>query len=867
MFNIPLKLNKKFILLFLIGFPFFGISQQVSELPNGVKGYWSQKTLPKGFLKNWEAQWIWLPKDMQKDVMLARRSFVLSEKPKSSKLRITASSKYELFVNGIYVCQGPARSASHHQSFDILEVAPLLRTGKNVIAVKVHYQKGTISYHLEGRAGLLIQLDVENKKPPIITDNNWKVSPDPSWDDNSPAISRFQLVVNDHVDLRNKVQGFETIGFDDSDWAQAQPLLRNSGWPSPKANEKARPLTTPWTSLVHRDIPYLKETTTKAVNLIEAKQVSISAIKNASIELTGTIQKDINKSFKKWLKNKEGFQIPSSEPEKAWFLFFDFGKVLNGMPRLEVQGTQNAEMSILCAPFIVGSKFTHHIVASNFEDKLILSGNTDVWQSMYFKPTRYMAVVIKENPVDIHELEVHQLEYPFELRGSISAPDAPWIEDLWFASAKTINTCTTDAFTDNYRERRQYAQTGYYAALGNYFTFGDTALQRRYLIQVAQEQEAAGLMPAYAPLTGDDYMVILDSNCLWIRSLYNYLLYTGDYITVKRLLPAAKKLMSLLHSFTNNLGLIDNPPYAYWLDHALNDRQGANLCLNGHYLGALKDFSKLLMWMADQEFQEYDNRAELLKESIKTNFWDNDKGLFADALIDGKRSQMFSEHANAMVLAENIANESQAKKVCEQLLLNDNHNYIKRENSMTMVTPAMSYFLHKGLANYGYEEASLKMMYARFKKMLEPHTNGTLWEEWWRNGTGRSGKFFERTRSDAQTESAFPPALFAKFILGVTIIKPGFEEVLIKQPNLSLSENTSSIIPTPLGDFLVSWKTLKKDKVLHLKIPKGITVKLDAKSFNESSIKKIDKDSMETPIKENKSGIIELKEGAFTVFF
>ena len=67
------------------------------------------------------------------------------------------------------------------------------------------------------------------------------------------------------------------------------------------------------------------------------------------------------------------------------------------------------------------------------------------------------------------------------------------------ASAKTIEVCTTDAYTDNYRERRQYAQTGYYAALGNYWLFGDHALQRRYLVQVAQEQEANGVMPAAMP--------------------------------------------------------------------------------------------------------------------------------------------------------------------------------------------------------------------------------------------------------------------------------------------------------------------------------------------------------------------------------
>ena len=113
--------------------------------------------------------------------------------------------------------------------------------------------------------------------------------------------------------------------------------------------------------------------------------------------------------------------------------------------------------------------------------------------------------------------------------------------------------------------------------MGNHWIFGDTALQRRYLIQTAQEQEANGIMPAYAPLKSNDYMIILDSNLLWIRSLYQYYLFSGDRITTQKLLGSALKLMTLIHSFTDDLGLINNPPYPYWLDHSDLDRAGANL--------------------------------------------------------------------------------------------------------------------------------------------------------------------------------------------------------------------------------------------------------------------------------------------------
>ncbi|TXG39070.1 Bacterial alpha-L-rhamnosidase [Seonamhaeicola maritimus] len=853
----------KFWMFFIICFQFCCLAQEISELPNGVKGFWTQGSLNNDFLNDWKAQWIWLPESVKNDVMLARRNFTLSKKPESSKFLITASSKYELYINGTYICQGPARSAPHHQSFDIFDVSSLLIKGENCIAVRVHYQRGTTSYHLNGRAGLLVQLDIEDetKTKSIVSDENWKVHPDLSWDSNSKPISRFQLVVNDNINLNQKITGFELINFDDSKWSQGLPLLRNSGWPSPKKDEKAKSLTTPWTSLIPRDIPYLNETDITPIKLIEAKQVPIEDIEKASILLSGGIQKEVDKSYEKYLKGKAPLSIQLSETDKVWFLLFDFGKVISGMPKLEIKGVKNTEVSILSAPFIVGDVFTHHIVASNFKDELVLSGKKDTWQAMYFKPARYMAVVIKGSPVEIYDLSIHQLEYPFELKGHISTPEAPWIEALWEASVKTINTCTTDAFTDNYRERRQYAQTGYYAAKGNYFTYGDFALQRRYLIQVAQEQEAGGLMPAYAPLTGDDYMVILDSNCLWVRSLHDYLLYSGDFDTVKELLPSAKKLMSLLHSYTNGLGVLDSPPYAYWLDHALNDRRGANLCLNGHYQGALKDFSKILEWLEDEHAQLYRNRALLLKESVRTQFWDANKELFVDAVIDGEQSKMFSEHANAMALAEGIATQKQAKVISKFLLAKDKHNFIKRENGVTMVTPAMSYFLHKGLADYSNEEAALNMLNTRFGHMLEPHANGTLWEEWWRNGTGRIGKFQERTRSDAQTESAFPPALFAKYVLGVEVTKPGMSEVVIKRRKVNLF-NIDGEIPSPHGILTVSWD-IGNESSLNLNIPEGMLIKIDLDSFNLEDKKGI----FINGEKINNSNFLELRKGSHKISF
>ena len=330
----------------------------------------------------------------------------------------------------------------------------------------------------------------------------------------------------------------------------------------------------------------------------------------------------------------------------------------------------------------------------------------------------------------------------------------------------------------------------------------------------------------------------------------------------------AYKLMELLHSFTNDSGLIHNPPYSYWLDHSDLDRAGANFTLNAHYLGALEDFTRLLEWLNQKEVSEFSKRANLLRSSLRDQFWNAEKGLFADALLDEGLSIKYSEHANGMALALKIADENQGKSIVKQILADDPNRFIKRSTGMTIVTPALSYFLHKGLAHYGHVDASFDLFRQRFDHMLKPQYNGTLWEEWWLDGSGRSGKFDGRyTRSDAQTESAFFPALSAEFLLGIQPSKPGMVEMIIEKPNTQI-QKIESIIPTPLGDLFVKWDLDSQQKrILQLVIPQGMEIKLRMSSFDIPKGKPLQINGKPVLLKGNQKSFYPLPSGKWEGVF
>ncbi|MEM8889645.1 MAG: alpha-L-rhamnosidase N-terminal domain-containing protein, partial [Bacteroidota bacterium] len=463
-----------------------------------AKGLWTKNLSQEESTPQWKAHWIWANEEKDIDVILARKCFELGENRQDARLYLTASSIYRLYINGKYVARGPARSAPHHQYVDAWDIGEFLQQGKNCLAIRVHSQSNKHSYHDEGRAGLFAQLEIGDKT--IISDKSWKVSADLSWDSKAPMISRFQQIVRDRVDFRNYAHGWQEIDFKDSDWENAHALMRNVGWPGPPKDAKPIPLTPPWNALLLRDLPYLVEQEEQAKQIIQAGIIDPVKLESG-IELDRTIDQKLKKHLSAYQLGDSPLEIPPVSNGKSYFLLFDLGSLRMGTPQLEIEGTEGQEISILSAPFLVEEVFSHKVVFSNYEDKLVLSGKKDSWEATYFKPARFMGIYIPSSSasIKIHSFGIRSMDYPFKRKGHISSPDAPWVKAYMDATDKTIKACTTDGYTDNYRERRQYAQTGYYGAMGNYWLFGDHELQRRYLVQVAQEQDANGIMPAYAP--------------------------------------------------------------------------------------------------------------------------------------------------------------------------------------------------------------------------------------------------------------------------------------------------------------------------------------------------------------------------------
>lgn len=201
---------------------------------------------------HWKAQWIWAGGEAspRNEWRCFRKQFHVAEKglPEPVRLKITADSRYVLFVNGALAGRGPVRSWPFELSYDEYDIGHLLKPGAdNAIAVMVmHYGIPTFQY-VRGRGGLLAQIERiggTDRSILLATDSTWSTSVHAGYDSRSSRIS-CQLPFTEIVDSGKWDDAWKEPGFAEEGWEKAEVI-------GPAGME-------PWTRLVERDIPPLAE--------------------------------------------------------------------------------------------------------------------------------------------------------------------------------------------------------------------------------------------------------------------------------------------------------------------------------------------------------------------------------------------------------------------------------------------------------------------------------------------------------------------------------------------------------------------------------------------------------------------------------
>lgn len=170
---------------------------------------------------NSAVKWIWDSAKCGKvdSYKAFRKCFELDEVPGMAAIQIAADSTFALYVNGIRVPGGQFSDYPSDRSYSTLDISALLKKGKNVIAVSVHYLGTKFHVYLPGLASLRAVV-FSGRTIICATDETWKCADEPGFLSYSARKMTGQAGFIFEYDARKELP-WKEAGFDDSSWENA----------------------------------------------------------------------------------------------------------------------------------------------------------------------------------------------------------------------------------------------------------------------------------------------------------------------------------------------------------------------------------------------------------------------------------------------------------------------------------------------------------------------------------------------------------------------------------------------------------------------------------------------------------------------
>ena len=800
--------------------------------------------------------WIWCqgePKPYH-FYLYARRRFTLARQPSRARLHVTASDRYVLYVNGVYVGRGPARSDPRRKSYDTYDVASHLRSGANAIAVRAyhygaadqgdgwHSQSGN-AYAVGERAGLWAELEItrpDGTGDVLGSDSHWKLRPATAWNRDVPPLEGT-FGSPEVYDASADPPDWMRVEFDDSAWAPA--------WEIP-------PRELDWFLLEPRSTPLLREREVLPARLVTVGEVidqeppafpyapptkqrlrsRLDVARLLAAELRLPLEHACAERPEAVLSGDDTaavFQgaLVAGHGIRQPFLVLDFGRQVFGFPRIRLDAQPGAKLDLTYDQLLVDNRVPSRLALA---DRYLTRAGEQVWEVATYRQFRYLHLTLRspDTPVRIKGISLNAYEYPAERRGAFACADR-LLTKLWTACADTVYLNMEDTLTaDAWRERVQYAAGDpRHGIAGMYVAYGDLPLADRLLRTFPATDQGDGKLAINFPPARSDPRIFIPQHLLaWSLNAREHYLYTGRRDVAIHLYPSVQRQIDWYEPYRDSLGLLRDLPGWNWLDWAPVDLRGANLATNIFYAIGLEAAA----WLAEQLDRSADARrwnqiAQSVRAQIRRVFWNPERGLFEDSHHHGALTGIASEHGNALAVIHGLSTSTQAERIASRLHAQD--------PSLAPASPAYFGDVLTALLRGGLSEQALKGLRERYRPMLELMDNPTVWEAW--------GPFLshhnpitsdDQVATRHQMRRAAPRSLthlgavgagvaLTTDLLGVTPTGPGFQTCRIR-PRPGVLDWARGVVPTPHGDLKTAWERTATSLVLTAELPDGVEAKV-----------------------------------------
>ncbi|HEY4155853.1 MAG TPA: alpha-L-rhamnosidase C-terminal domain-containing protein [Puia sp.] len=752
------KLMGLSLVLFFFNSLSFAFAQELPVNPDLLKG-------------SWNAQWITCPDVPFRayGVYHFRKTMDLRDKPARFIIHVSADNRYVLYVNGVEIGRGPARSSLYNWNFGSFDIASHLQAGKNVIAALVwNMGEWAPVAQISNQTGFLLQGDsgAENLAN---SDNSWKVLHDTAYTPcagNMGAELHTYMVVGPGDQVRGKAYpwGWEQKDYNDGNWQMAKPLFTpvvTSGYGTDNQ----------WT-LAPRSIPQMEE---KMQRLAVVRRISGLAIDPAFISGTRPLN------------------IPA---HTKLSILLDQSYETVAYPVIRLSQGKNAVVRLTYAEALFDQKGQKGN-RNEIQDKTI-KGLYDIFypdgqadrsfSPLWVRTYRYLQIDVQteDEPLEIADVYGIYTGYPFVQKASFSSDDGS-LEAIWKTGWRTARLCAGETYFDcPYYEQLQYEGDTRIQSLISLYNTGDSRLMQKAIDDFFNSRVPEGLTQGRYP--SNRLQVIPPFSLFWVSMMYDYWMHCQDDRFLEKYLDGADIVLKWFERRVDKkLGMLG--PMKWWNFSDWNKAfpngvpdgavDGHSAVVSLQFAYTLRQASAVFKYYGRNEAAaHYSALADLLAKNTYQHCFDLQKMEMANT----PEKVSFSQHAGIMGILADAIPENLQKQVL---------NHILYDSTLSQATFYYRFYLTRAMTRAG--------MGNLYYSQLTP------WRNMLKMGLTTFAEEPDPTRSDCHAWSASPNYDFLATLCGIMPDAPGFKKVLVS-PQLGELKEIKGLMPIPAGSVEVSLK-------------------------------------------------------------
>ena len=738
----------------------------------------------------WTAKWISYPdiSGSEYGVYLYRKEISINTKPDKFIIHVSADNRYKLYINGVYVCNGPARSYLFKWNFESIDISSYLHQGKNIISSVVwNFAEHRPMAQISGHTGFIIQgnTKVENS---INSDTSWLVLKDTAYKPLPVSINQYYVAgAGEEFYCEKHPWNWMNKDFNTSGWKHAQEI--ETGKPVGCMGEWGDPSLH---LLSQREIPFMEE---KLQRFFRIRRCNATIIPDEFLNGNTLVTISANSKVK---------------------LLIDQNVLTTAYPVLNFSKGEKSSIKLTYAESLFDSKgnkgnrneIVNKQITGNSDVMICDGGNNRIFQTLWWRTFRYVELEIetKDEPLVLNDFYSIFSAYPLEEKASFDC-DNPQLKDIWNVGWRTQRLCANETFFDcPYYEQLQYIGDARIQALVSTYVSGDSRLVKNAISVLHDSQLPMAITQSRFPC--NQPQIIPTFSLVWVTMVYDYWMLNDDSVFIKSMIPGMQETLNWFRNRIDSSGMLG--PVEWWdfVDwvHTIGwedgnppaAHNGNSSILSLQYVYTLEKAADVFEAYRMQDMAvEYRNLADKIKNAVFEKCFDSDKGLIADS----PEKKTFSQHANALAILTNTFPETADKTKIIDILFND--------KELAQCTLYFKFYLFEALEKAG--QAKL------FAASLIP------WEQMLDAGLSTFAETPDPTRSDCHAWSASPVYCFLSLVSGIKPASPGFSTVRI-EPNLGNLKNIDATVPHQLGPIHV---ILQKDKENHLTGEITLPIQLD----------------------------------------